>query len=361
MKNIIKAYSSFLLYILLLLVGASYYLCSKEGALSVFFERDLTFIFWASFTAFAGYIIGFVIQIFYVGIFFDKLQTSINSLSASAVIYILLTNFTVDSKVFGVILRLMFCVVTYLFFDTFRELEADKNILFNIYLRIIFSLIMSVQLYKMTYMFFSVVYAKMFLVGFYVTVFFLVLSLFRYFPNKIFETFSQNLVIKYFIGCFLYIYVKVIREKIVKSNLIVIVEWTIICMLLAIFLYNLIKGIRKVSSHSYEPFWGKHTQTKVLIRNKEFSSLTEYINKFIETGEKTILVVFMTKQLLMLNITNEDAMEIMRNLVEYKEDNLPRYSSRYKLDYIKEKNKNTRFLIMESTIKKFNKVMEEKI
>ena len=69
----------------------------------------------------------------------------------------------------------------------------------------------------------------------------------------------------------------------------------------------------------------------------------------------------MTKQLLMLNITNEDAMEIMRNLVEYKEDNLPRYSSRYKLDYIKEKNKNTRFLIMESTIKKFNKVMEEKI
>ena len=147
MKNIIKTYSSFLLYILLFLVGATYYLCNKDGMLSVHFERDLTFIFWATFSGFAGYIISFIIQVFYVGDFFDKLRTSINSLSGSVVIYILLTNFSVNSKFFGVILCLMFCVVTYLFFDAFRELEIDNNILFNIYLRIMFSLVLSVQLY----------------------------------------------------------------------------------------------------------------------------------------------------------------------------------------------------------------------
>ena len=203
--------------------------------------------------------------------------------------------------------------------------------------------------------------ARIFYAGLFSVTLFLLLSLLRYIPNVLFESFSKNLILKYIVGCFFYVYVAFLRVNLVDNNFINIVEWVVVCGVFILYFCGLINNIKKVSYNAYEPIWGKHKQVKTIIRNEEFSFLSEYIERFVESGEKTALMEFLFGQLFGLGLSDDSIRTMMCGFIEYKDKQLPKYSSRSKLLYLVNQNKRDRYLVIESTMKKFNKVMEEKL
>ena len=360
MKKFFGNMRTFATYILIFGVLLAYSLFKKDGVLSDMFHKDLSFVFWAILIGFVGFVVGFIIDTFFTGSFFEKLIGSINSLTISLIIYILIYNIGVNAKFYIVIKCLLSVIITISLYSTFRELKINENILFEIVLKSFFVIIMTVELYSLTEFFCGKNLAMIFWYGYGVAEFFLILSALRYIPNVAFENFSKNLILKYGIGCFIYVYLKFVRDKLTTNNFIYIVEWGIVCCAFAVYFYNLTKNLKNMSYKSYEAIWGKHRQTRILIRNEEFSYLSGYIDLFVENGEKISLVEFLFNQLYKLEIYGNDARIIMYNLIEYKEKDLPKYSSRYRLDYLNNQNKNSRFLVAKYTVEKLYKIMQDK-
>ena len=88
MKKIFSNMRTFATYISIFGVLLAYSMFKKHGILSTMFKKDLTFIFLAILIGFRGFVIGFIIDTFFVGSFFEKLRGSINSLTVSLVIYV---------------------------------------------------------------------------------------------------------------------------------------------------------------------------------------------------------------------------------------------------------------------------------
>lgn len=360
MKKIFSNMRTFATYISIFGVLLAYSMFKKHGILSTMFKKDLTFIFLAILIGFIGFVIGFIIDTFFVGSFFEKLIGSINSLTVSLVIYVLIYNIGINAKLYIIITCLLSMIVTISFYGTFRELKINENIMFEVLLKSFFTFFVTIELYSLFDFFYGKNLAALFWCGYGVAQCFLLLSILRYIPNMVFENFSKNLILKYSVGCFIYIYLKFIRDKLMTNNFINIVEWGIVCCAFIIYCYNLVKNLKNMSYKSYEAIWGKHRQTRILIRNEEFSYLSSYIDLFVEKGEKTSLVEFLFNQLYKLEIYGDDARIMMYNLVEYKERDLPKYCSRYRLDYLNNLNKNARFLVAKYTVDKLERIMKNK-
>ncbi len=360
MKKFLKDMKTFATYISIFGVLLAYSLFKKDGIVSVMLKKDLSFIFWAILVGLMGFVIGFIVDTFFVGSFFEKLRGSINSLTISLTTYIIVYNIGINISLYTVVKYFLLIIVTISFYGTLRELKINENITFEVFLKSVFCLCITIESYILFNFFYGKDIAKVFLCGYGVTQFFLMLSLLRYIPKVAFENFSKNLIIKYSIGCFIYIYLKFIRSRLTTNNFIYVVEWGLICIAFLVYFYNLIKNLRNMSYKSYESVWGKHKQMRILIRNEEFSYLSGYIDLFVEKGEKTSLVEFLFNQLYKLKICDDDAKIIMYNLIEYKENDLPKYCSRYKMEHLKDQNKNSRFLVAKYTVEKLSKIIQKK-
>lgn len=360
MKKFFGDMRAFSTYILIFGVLLAYSMFKRHGIFSTMFNKDLTFVFWMILTGFIGFILGFIINTFFVGVFFEKLRGSINSLTVSCIVCILIYNINLNPQVSVLIKCLLSLIVTISFYVTFRELKLNENILFEVFIKSLASFLITVEFYSLFDCFYGKNLAMVFWCGYGVTQFFLVLSILRYIPNRVFENFPRNLIWKYGIGCFIYIYLKFIRNRLASSNFIYIIEWIIVCVAFIIYFYNLLKDLKSMSYKSYEAIWGKHRQTKILIRNQEFSCLSSYIDLFVEKGEKMSLIEFLFNQLYKLQIYGDEAKIIMYNLVEYRENDLPKYSSRYRLEYLNSQAKNARFLVAKYTIEKLDRVMKRR-
>lgn len=361
MKVIFGRMHPFLMYFMIIFFMASYSLFKQDGIISVVVGKNLFFVFWMIVLLVLNFVASFMLETFFVGEFFKKLKISVSTLLIGMVLYLLIYN-VMDRGVLYEILRcVILLVIAYSFYDTFGELMIAENVLFDVGLKFLFWQAVTYILYSCIKVWKGIEVARLSYAGFFCVTLFLLLSLFRYIPNVVFESFSKNLTVKYCIGCLLYIYIVFLREKLMKNNFINIAEWIVICAVFVIYFYGVINNIKNVSYNDHDSIWGKHKQMQTIIRNEEFSHLTEYINEFIERGEKTPLMEFLFSQLFRLNLGDNDIKDMMYGFIEYKDINLPRYSSRSKLMCIINQNKQARYLIVESTMQKFNKVMEEKI
>ncbi|MBP5426294.1 MAG: hypothetical protein J6Y29_00095 [Clostridiales bacterium] len=361
MRKFINKIRPFLVYFMIIFFIASYSLFKKNGAVSSVMGRDLFFVFWIMVLLVLNFIIGFVLEVWFVGIFFRKLRVSISALMIGLSLYIFIYNVISRGTLYYGLNCLIILLVAYFFYDTLSELSIADNILFDVVLKLVFSLIATIALYVWSCEWKGIYFGRIFYAGFASVALFLMLSLLRYIPNAVFENFSKNLMFKYCIGCFLYTYMMFIRAKLIHNNFINVVEWVVVCGAFGLYFYSLTKNIKKISYNSYNPLWGKHKQLKTIIRNEEFSNLSNKMDEFIDMGRKTELVTFLFGQLFGLGIEEMDINMAMNELIEHKDRVLPRYASRYKLEYLISQNKNYRYLIVESTIKKINRLMEEKL
>lgn len=361
MRGIFYRIRPFLIYFMIIFFIASYSLFKKDGVISMAVERDLTFVFWMIVLVILNFVASFLLEAFFVGNFFKRLRTSVSTLLIGLDIYILIHNIMNKGVWYETLVCAIALVVAYSFYDTLGELTIAENVLFDVVLKFVFCQMVTMVLYNYVKVLKGVEVARVFYAGLFSVTLFLLLSLLRYIPNALFESFSKKLILKYFIGCFLYVYMVFLRPELMKNNFINIIEWIIVCVTFVLYFYGLINNIKKVSYNTYEPIWGKHKQTKIIIRNEEFSVLSEYIERFVESGEKTALMEFLFGQLFRLGLSDEDIKTMMYAFIEYKDRQLPKYSSRSRLSYLINQNKRDRYLIVESVMQKFNKVMEEKL
>lgn len=361
MRRIFDKLRPFLIYFMIVFFIASYSLFKKDGVISQAAGRDLFFVFWMIVFLVLNFVASFVLEVFFIGTFFKKLKISINTLLIGLDVYILIYNIMDRGMFYRTLVCVIILVVAYSFYDTLGELTIAQNVLFDVVLKFMFWQVMTIALYNYIREWRGVELARVFYAGLFSVTVFLLLSLLRYIPNVLFESFSKKLILKYFIGCFLYMYIVFWRDKLVKDNFINIIEWVVVCGAFGLYFYGLISNIKKVSYNAYDPIWGKHKQIKTIIRNEEFSFLSGYIEKFVENGEKTELVEFLFGQLFRLGLSDENIRAMMYGFVEYKDRPLPKYSSRSRLLCLMNQNKRDRYLVIESTMQKFNKLMEEKL
>lgn len=361
MKRIFYRMRSFLIYFMIIFFVASYSLFKRNGIISTAVKKDLTFVFWMILILVLNFAVSFVIEVFFIGEFFKKLKTSVSVLLIGLDFYILACNVMDKGMLYETIVCVIALVVLYSFYDTLGELTITENMWFDVALKFVFCQMVTMVLYNYMKAWQGVEWARVFYAGSFTVTFFLLLSLLRYIPNVAFDSFSKKLVMKYLIGCFLYIYMKFLRVRLIEYNFLNIIEWIIVCGAFVLYFYGLIDNIKKVSYNAYDPIWGKHKQIKTIVRNEEFSFLSEYIERFVDKGERTALMEFLFRELFKLGLGDEDVIIIMSSFIEHKDKELPKYSSRSKLLYLMEQNKKDRYLVIESTMQKFNKVMEEKL
>jgi len=177
----------------------------------------------------------------------------------------------------------------------------------------------------------SAVLNKILLFSASITSVFKLFGIFRYHQNpyiSYLSGYSSNLIKKFLLSFILFTYILFLRGYLTmfvedNSYIIIIFEWVVVC-LISYVMYNKMKHYISDSLLSSDVFgrWEIHLQEIAQKTNVKFDNLLALIEKFIQNGEKDVLLVFLVDYLRRYNLPIFTVSSLLTDLINYRDQGL---------------------------------------